>query len=216
MISGIGVIIMVIKSTKKTGKVPYKSFSLDGTYYSGSGDISRQVKKDEIIAVYTTRLEEAACVNWHFIGNGGGRFTFIVSDVNGQLLGNAYTYQNDTYNVVTVLDPGDYEVKISFAGSRNDPNGIYRFKAIKKVIPTNVARYLSFIDAKTVSIIGKPYYGKARTTFEILNEDQMFIKRFYLYDENARKIELFLEPGKYFIRANSGQRRGEVYGLRIE
>ena len=70
--------------------------------------------------------------------------------------------------------------------------------------------------AKTVSIIGKPYYGKARTTFEILNEDQMFIKRFYLYDENARKIELFLEPGKYFIRANSGQKRGEVYGLRID
>lgn len=237
-------------TTKRTVKVPYKSFSLDGTYYTGSGDISRQARYEETVAVYTTRLEEAACVNWHFIGNGSGKFYFRVSDPNGQQIVDSYVYQNKTSDVVTVLDPGDYELKVIFSGSRSRPDGIYRFKATRKTIPTNISSDLSFIDdagylsygveainyfpysrnyssqyhyyaftvpyARNVSIVSKPYYGKARTTFEILNEDQVYINRVYLYDENARRLDTYLAPGKYYIRVRCGQRSGEVYGLRIE
>lgn len=69
--------------------------------------------------------------------------------------------------------------------------------------------------AQNVSVVVKPYSQNINTTFEILSEDQTHISKFYLYRENSLTHNLYLNPGKYYVRASCGQRAGEVYGLRV-
>lgn len=236
-------------NSKRTVSAAKKTMVLDGSYHSGSGNAAKQQKREETIAVYSARLEEAASINWHFIGNGSGSFRFSLYAPDGQEIVSAFTSKNTTRDAFCVLEPGDYELKINFIGSSNT-SGTYKFKGAKRVVPTNVSSDLSFIDdagylsygveavnyfaasarrrdnfhyyafnvpySRSVYIVAKPYSKNIKTSFDILNADQVNIDRIYVYDENAKGKSLYLNSGKYFIRVNSDQRDGAVYGIKVE
>lgn len=223
-----------------------KNMIIDGNYISANYDASRIKNSDIPIVVYRTRVEEPVMVNWHFISNGDAAFSFRFYDSHGQELVYENAYNNSTKDAFVVLEPGDYELKIHcwgngtgmyrFKGNQRSVNtnvasdlsfvddagyltngvtAINYFASTK--YHQNRFHYYTFNVPYTgnVSIVGIPYVNNI-LEFEILDADQVRVKGMNIYDTESKRMNLYLRPGKYYIRVGVNHKMGAVYGVKVE